>query len=62
MRLSRQQRESAVRRRSSFIVVFALAGLVAWYLDHKGYPPEKSIAGCVVTIVVVGALWAYRKA
>ena len=61
MRSHRQQRESGVNRRFTFILVFALSGGVAYVLDHKGYSPEVSIAGCVLTIVVVGGWWAFRK-
>ncbi len=57
----RRQRESAVNRRFTFILVFALAGGVAYALDHKGYSPEISIIGCVLTIVVVGGWWISRK-
>jgi Flp pilus assembly protein TadB len=61
LRTRRQQRESGVNRRFTFFLVFALSGGVAWVLDHKGYKPEVSILGCVLTIVVVGGLWAFRK-
>jgi hypothetical protein len=30
-------------------------------LDHKGYSPQTSILGCVLTIVVIGGWWAFRK-
>jgi len=61
MRTHRQQRESAVNRKWSFFLVFALSALVAYVLDHKGYSAEISILGCVLTIVVVGGWWAFRK-
>jgi hypothetical protein len=60
-RTHRQQRESTVGRRFSFLMVFALSALVAYVLDHKGYSPQISILGCVLTIVLVGTWWAYRK-
>lgn len=61
MRSHRQQRESTVNRRFTFLLVFALSGAVAWMLDHRGAKPEISVLGCVLTIVVVGGWWAYRK-
>jgi hypothetical protein len=61
MRSHRQQRESAVNRRFTFLLVFGLSGFVAFALDHKGYSPQTSILGCVLTIVVVGGWWAFRK-
>ncbi len=57
----RQQRESAVNRRWTFFLVFALSGGVAYVLDRSGQKPEVSIMGCVFTIVVVSAWWIYRK-
>jgi hypothetical protein len=61
MRSHRQQRESTVNRRFTFLLVFALSAGVAYVLDHKGYSPQTSILGCVLTIVVVGGWWAFRK-
>jgi hypothetical protein len=61
MRSHRQQRESTVNRRFTFLLVFALSGGVAYVLDHKGYSPQTSILGCVLTIVVIGGWWAFRK-
>jgi len=61
MRSHREQRESTVNRRFSFVLVFALSAGVAYVLDHKGYSPQTSILGCVLTIVVVGGWWAFRK-
>lgn len=61
LHMHRRQRESAVSRRFMFVLVFAFAGAVAYVLDAKGYSPQVSILGCVLTIVIVGAWWAYRK-
>ncbi len=61
LRSQRQQRESTQSRRLSFFLVFALATAVTWILDHRGARPEVSIAGCVLTIVVFGGWWAFRK-
>jgi len=61
MRSHRQQRESTVNRRFTFLLVFAMSGGVAYVLDHKGYSPQTSILGCVLTIVVIGGWWAFRK-
>jgi len=61
LRTHRQQRESTQSRRVSFFLVFGLSAAVAWILDHKGYPPQISVGGCCVTIVVVGSWWAYKS-
>jgi len=61
LRTQRERRESTQSRRITFFLVFGLSAAVAWILDHKGYPPQISIGGCVVTLVVVGTWWAFRK-
>ncbi len=61
LRTHRMQKESTSSRRMSFFLVFGLATAVAWIVDHKGYPPQVVIGSCVVTIVVVGSWWAFKK-
>ncbi len=61
MQMRRRQRESAVSRRFMFVLVFGFAGGVAYVLDAKGCSPQVSILGCVLTIVIVGGWWVYRK-
>ena len=61
VRSHREQRESRVNRRFTFILCFALSGFVAFILDKKGFSPEQSFVGCVVTFVVIAAWWTYRK-
>ncbi len=61
LQTARKQKESGIRRTAGFLLVFLFSGLVAWALDHKGKPPEVSIGGAVLTIVVVGTWFAYRK-
>lgn len=61
LQTQRHQRESAVNRRWTLFLVFALSGGVAWVLDHNGQKPEVSIIGCMMTIAVVGGWWAFRK-
>jgi hypothetical protein len=61
LKTHRQQRESAVSRRLMFVLVFGFAAAVAYGLDAKGCSPQVSILGCVLTIVIVGGWWAYRK-
>jgi Flp pilus assembly protein TadB len=57
----RKQRESTQSRRLNFFLVFALSAAVAWIVDRKGYPPQIVIGSAVVTIVVFGGWWAFRK-
>jgi VanZ family protein len=59
-RTSREQRESTVKRRLNFFLVFALSVSVAYVLDHKGYSAQTSILGFVLSIVVLGGWWAFR--
>jgi hypothetical protein len=61
VRMQRQQRESRVSRRMMFILCFAASGFMAYMLDKKGYSPQLSFFGCVLTFVLIAGWWTYKK-
>jgi hypothetical protein len=61
IRSHRHQRESAVNRRFTFIVIFALSMGIAYIMDHKGYSPQMSVLGFLVVFCGVGGWWTFRK-
>lgn len=61
MRSHREQKTARVGRVVNLFLVFAVAGGIAFLLDAKGYSPQVSIGSSIVTLVIVAAMWAYRK-
>jgi hypothetical protein len=61
VRTQRQQRESKASRRLMFITCFAVSGFMAFILDKKGYSPQLSFFGCVLTFVLIATWWTFKK-